>query len=321
MKRILALLIALAMLLSLAGCTQPEAPDTPTETTPTGESGIPTVPTYPDSDNPVTFLSLSLGENYEDIRYISVTANEDGTVRVEFVGDVKKVGDLPGYIFNGITATLEESGLTALNGQEVWSDGEANGSMYIEFADGTYLTASFSGEIPESYSQGYSVMEDFFTAATASLPVYVPQATILGQVNPMLLDEVNAIAEAGGIQNLDSYTISTVAKDESFAYTLGLSSDEGIGEAVSFAPMMMTSAYSLVIVTLEEGTDRKDICTDFLENLDWSKWVCVAPTHALIATKGHMVLCLMAADQLYEQSAAGVKAAGWDVFKVLENRR
>ena len=75
-----------------------------------------------------------------------------------------------------------------------------------------------------------------------------------------------------------------------------------------------------MIVSLDSNGNRQDICTDFLRNLDWQKWVCVAPTNALIAAKGNMVLCLMAADQLYDQTAAGVEAAGWTVLKVAENR-
>ncbi len=321
MKRLLSLLLAAIMLLSLAACNQKTDPTVPTGDTSATDSTDPgTLPVYPEAANPVTFLSLSLNLDSQDSRYIIAITNADGTVNVEYAGDVKKVGVLPANAFHGITAALEDSGLTALNGQEAYSDGFANGSMFVEFADGTYISAGFGGEIPESYSQGYAVMDAFFVQLTASLPVYVAQPTIIGQVDAMLLDEVNAILEGSGLQNPDAFTISNVEKDEQFAYTLGLSSDQGIRAAVSFAPMMNTTAYSLVIVSLEDGTNRQDIAKDFLQNLDWQKWVCVAPTNAMIAAKGNMVLCLMAADSLYEQTANGVSAAGWTVVKVVQNR-
>lgn len=321
MKRLLALLLAAMMLLSLAACNQKTDPADPsTDTSETGSTEPGTQTTYPVTDNPVVFLSLSLGQDYENIHSITVMANQDGTAHVEYVGEVKKVGDLDANVFHGITAALENSGLAALNGQDVYSDGMANGSMFVEFADGTCISAGFGGEIPEGYSQGYAVMDAFFAQITAALPVYVPQPAIIGPVDPMLLDEVTAILEGSGLQNPDAFTISHVEKDEYFAYTLGLSGDQGIRSAVSFAPMMMTTAYSLVIVSLEDGVNRQDIANDFLQNLDWQKWVCVAPTNAMIAAKGNMVLCLMAADVLYTQTADGIAAAGWTVVKVAENR-
>ena len=321
MKRLLTMLLAAAMLLSLAACAPNNNPTDPTAAPAVTNGTEPgTLPAYPEAANPVIFISLSLSMNPQDNRSITVLANADGSAHVEYVGKVKKVGDLDANIFHGITTALENSGLAALNGQDAYADGIANGSMFAEFADGTCIGAGFSGEIPDSYTQGYAVMDDFFSQLTASMPVYVPQPVVMGNVDPMLLGEVTAIVEAGGLENPDTFTISHVEKDEYFAYTLGLSSGEGIQSAVSFAPMMMTTAYSLVIVSLENAGDRQDICSDFLQNLDWQKWVCVAPTDAMIAAKDNMVLCLMAADALYDQTAAGVKAAGWTVLKVAENR-
>ena len=63
----------------------------------------------------------------------------------------------------------------------------------------------------------------------------------------------------------------------------------------------------------------EDICKDFEENLDWTKWVCVAPSDAMTAVKDNMVLCLMAADANYTQTAAGITAAGWTTVNTLTN--
>ena len=321
MKRLISLLLAAVMVLSLAACgtTTPEttAPSV-SDTTPVETTTPTTQPGNEQVENLVTFFSLSIGENYENIKSITAFSNEDGTVHVEYVGDVKKVGELDATAFAQITAALAESGLVALNGQEVWGEGEANGSMYIEYADGTMLTAGFGGEIPEAYTQGYAAMDAFFAELTASIPEYVAQPLVQGAPDAALLEEMNAILNGANIANLDAYVINEVMKDEYFAFSVGLSSTDGIAAAVNCAPMMMTTAYSLAIVSLD-GAEAEAVCADFESNLDWMKWVCVAPSDALIATKDNMVLCLMGADELYATTVAGIQAAGWTVVSTATN--
>ena len=316
MKKLTALVLAVLMTLSLAACAAAPAP---AETTAPATTAPATVPTYAAAENPVTFFSISLGENFEDIRAITVFSNEDGTAHVEYVGDVKKIGEMDMNIFDGITAALSESGLTALNGQENYAEGEAKGSMYIELSDGTMLTAGFSGEIPQEYRDGFAKMDAAFAQLTAEMPEYVPQPMILGEVEEIMLGELMAIINGSGIQNPDGFTISNVARDEYFAYTLGLSADTGIADAAQMAPMMMTTAYSLSVVKLEEGADAETVCADFAANVDWQKWVCVMPTNALVAVKDNMVLCLVAADELYAMTTSGIESTGWTVVETLEN--
>lgn len=314
MNRLIALVLALLMSLSLAACTAAPAGTTaPAETVPA------TLPTFSETENPVTFFSLTLGESYESIRSMTVFDNEDGTVHVEYVGEVKKVGTMDADIFHGITAALADSGLTELNGQEVWSEGEANGSMYIAYADETYLTANFGGEIPQAYTDGYAKMDEFFRMLTASIPEYVPQPVVMGEVEEPLLTELLSIINGSGMKDTDMFTIGSVAKDEYFAYTLGLSADTGIASAAQCAPMMMTTAYSLSMVKLEAGADIDAVCADFAGNVDWMKWVCVMPNNALVAVKDDLVLCLVAEGQLYALTAIGIEAAGWTVVETLEN--
>ena len=319
MNRLFALVLAVMMVLSLAAC----APAAPVETTPATTTPATTapaeLPSTPVAETPVNFFSLSLGEDYENILSITVYSNEDGTVHVEYVGEVKKVGDLDESIFNDITAALAESGLADLNGQDVWGEGEANGSMYITFTDDSFLSCGFSGDVPQAYRDGYAKMDAFFAQLTASLPEYVPQPMVFGDINEVLLAELNTVITGAGIPNSDAFTISTVEKDESFAYILGLGSDAGIADAAQCAPMMMATAYSLSIVKLEEGADAEAVCADFAANVDWQKWVCVTPTGAMIAVKDDMVICLIGADDLYTMTAAGIEAAGWTVVETLEN--
>ena len=317
MKRLIAMILAVVMVLSLTACgnqseTTTAAPETTTE-------AVVETTTAPVVEGPlVTFFSMSLGENYENIKYITAYP-EDGVICVEYVGDVKKVGTLDASIMNTVTAAMAQTELASLAGQDAWGEGEANGSMYIEYDDGTMLSVGFSGEIPAVYTDGYAIMDACFADLTAELEVYVPQAMVMGEVDADLLAEMTAILSESGIEALDMFAIGQVMKDEFFAYTVGLTSDAGIASAANCAPMMMTTAYSLVIVTLEDGVAAADICEDFEANLDWTKWVCVAPTDAMIATKGDMVLCLMAADQTFHQTANGIAAAGWTTVNTLTN--
>ena len=311
--------ILLAVIL-LCGCTAAKPGN---QTTAPVETSAPateaaTLPTYGETENPVTYFSLSMGEDYENILRMDVFYNEDGSVHLEYVSAEKKVGEFDANIMHGIAAAFAESGLAALNGQDVYGEGEANASMYVEFADSTMVAVGYSGDIPEAFIQGYEKMDAFFGALTSHLPVYVPQPMVLGEVEEALLNPVLEIMNNSDIEQLDAYTVSQIAKDDNFAYAAGLSTAEGIAGAVSCAPMMMTSAYSLVIVKLEDTAMAESVCGDFENNLDWLKWVCVAPDQAMIAVKDDMVLCLMATEQVFGDTVTGIVAAGWTAVKTLE---
>ena len=94
---------------------------------------------------------------------------------------------------------------------------------------------------------------------------------------------------------------------------------EGIAGGVTCAPMMMTTAFSLVIVTLEDGADADAVCADFENTMNWRKWVCVAPSNAMIAQKDNMVLCVMADGPMYTKIAVAARQAGWTEVKALMN--
>jgi len=261
MKKLLSIVSVVLVLAVLCACNQAPARDTapsvPETTVPTTQA--PTVPVFAEQENPITFFSVSLGENYENIRYMSVSALEEGTCHVEYVGQVKKVGDFDANIFHGITEAFRDSGLEALNGKDVYDEGEANGSMYVEFADGTVAAVGFSGNIPQEYTDGYQIMDEFFQRLTAALPVYVPQPIVMGQVQEDLLRETMEILQGSGIEALDGFTVTALPVDEYFAFSAGLSSGEGVADAVTVAPMMMTTAYSLVILRLEDTGKAEEI--------------------------------------------------------------
>ena len=320
MKQITAFFLALVLVLSLAACGAEKPADTTAapDTTGTPAPDDTTSAGVPEITGTITYFTLSLGENQTDIHSLSAYPNEDGTFYVEYVGDEKKIGNLDASVHEAILTALEESGLAQLHGQDEYQEGEAVASMYISFADEQMLAAGFSGVIPEAYRTGYAVVEECFKELTKDLPVYIPQPIINGNIAEEDLAVMNEILNQFSLLHPDSYTISEVMKDEFFAQTLGLSSDAGIDRAITFAPMMMTSAYALNIVFLEEGADADAVCADFKESMDWRKWVCVAPDSALIAKKDGMALCLMGGD-VFELTKTAIVDAGWTVVEELKN--
>ncbi|MBO5078667.1 MAG: hypothetical protein J6B67_03160 [Oscillospiraceae bacterium] len=324
MKKLIALLLAVLMIASLAACGGSN-----TETTADTTTEPETTTTEPETTEPettegnviegISYFSLSMGEDYDHIKSLSAYYNEDGTVAVEYNGDIRKMGNLEASVMATIDEALKNAGLAALNGQEDYKEGNANASMYITYGDGTMLTAGFSGEIPEAFSTAFAAMDTCFQTITAELPEYVPQPMVMGEIAESDKTALDGILAGMTLEMPDSFMISGVAKDEYFAAAMGLSSDAGIASGVSFAPMMLTSAYSLNIVTLEEGTSVDTVAADFNTSLDWLKWVCVQPSNALIATKGNQVLCLMGGEDLYTQTVSAIEAAGWTTVQSLTN--
>lgn len=319
MKRLTALILALLLCLSISGCSGNGTVADTTANTEQTQAETTTMPQQITVDNPVTFFSMSMGETYDTVYSLNAYANEDGSIYVEYVSDEKKVGNLDAWTMHGIAAELEKTELAALNGTDDYQEGEANASMYIAYADGTTITAGYTGTIPQEYRQGYEIMAQYFAALTAELPAYVPEPQLMGEVDADLLQAMTEILYGSGIQQLDGFTISEAAQDEFFAYTVGLSDSTGVSKAVVCAPLMNTTAYSMVIVELQDGADAEAICDNFEANIDWQKWVCVNPNQAMIAQKGNMVLCLIGPDELFTQTVTGIQNAGWTEITTLKN--
>ncbi len=321
-RRILSLVLAMMLVFSLAACGNTEPTEAPTETPTEAPTETPTeAPTEAPAtaDNLVTYFSLSMGETFDSLNYIMVSDNGDGTVHVDYAGGEKKVADLDAALMNDITATLNTTGLVALHGQDNWGEGEASGSMYIEFADGTVATVGYSGSIPQEFADGYSTMDAFFQTAMADVPVYVPQVQVWDGVDSDAAAILLEIMNNTGIENLNDYAIMDVPKDENFAFTMDLSSYEGVANATIGKAMINTTPYSINMVTLEDGTDANAVAADFEASLNWRKFVCANPTNAMIAQKDNRVLCFVGANELYTQTAAAIQAAGWTVVKELNN--
>lgn len=340
MKKFFAILMVLCMVLSMAACggktdeptetpttapTENENPTESTELTPTGHNYVGGVCQDEGcgdtltTDNPLTHISLSMGETFDTISSIMAYDQQDGTCYLEYTTTERERGTMPVEAMVTLTFALEESGLLALNGQDAYEEGEASGSYYAEYADGTAVMVNFSGVVPQAFADGYAYMDAFFDGLTDSMEVYVAKPMIQGEINETDMAELQLILDGAQLSDLDSYAIMEILKDEYFAMTVGLSSDEGIARATAFTAMNMTTAYSLTILTLDDASAADAVCADLESSLDWRKWVCVAPSNGLIAVKDNMVLILLGSDTLYTQTATGITAAGWTTAAELTN--
>ena len=325
MKNLITRGICLALTLVLAFSLTACGGNKPAETTPTTTVAPTTAPTTVPTTAPTTvttgamnFFSISYGETYDNMVYISIFDNEDGTASVDYQGEIRKTGNVDASIFETLAEQLAHSGLVELNGAAEWAEGDALASMYISYADESYLSCEYSGNVPQTFIDGYNYMDDVVAGLIADLPEYVPAAQVVGNVDATVLEEIKGLI-ANTTMPLDSLVISEVVKDDAFAFTTGLSTSEGIVSGASCSSMMMTTAYSLVVVTVEDAANIASVRADFEANLAWGKWVCVRPTGALIAQKDNMVICLMGADALYTGTAAALTANGWTMVAELAN--
>lgn len=314
MKKWIALLLVLTLVLGCAACgTEPDPTQPPTVPATQLEATVPDVTV----ENPANYIQLSI--SYGDCTYVYLTAYEDGMggATVEYQGDVKKVATMDPGVLHAITAQLDDCGLEALNGENVEGTGADYASMYVSFADGSYWGAGYNGEVTEAFMTAYNKLDDYFRTLLADVPEYVPQPQLIGEVEADALAEMNTVLKASGMEPLDMFCIMDVSVEE--AFTAGLSDAQGVVNITSCAPMMMATAYSFVIATVEDEASIEAVRQDFAANLDWAKWVCVTADHALIARKGNMVVCVMASGDLYGQTKAGIEQTGWTDIEVIEN--
>lgn len=316
----IALLLAVVMALSLAACTGNNDTTAPTETqgtepSKTTESTEATQGSIATVESPVSQLYMELSESTDDIRYLYASDNGDGGAHVEYSADEKRMGTLSADVLTAITTALAGTELADLDGQEVFDGEGPTATMSVTFADGTTLSASFSGNVPQEFRDGYAAVEAYFLSLASELEL--PQAQVLGEVNADALAAMQEILNNSGMEGLDSLNISDVVMDDYFGFAVGLTSSEGITSGTSCAPMIMSIPYSLVIVTLESEDMVQTVRADFEATLAERQWVCGMPESALMAHKGNMVLFLVGSETMFQQTATAIENTGWTEIETM----
>jgi hypothetical protein len=306
------LALTLVLAFSLTACVGNNGGET-TESTTTPTTTAPETTAPVASGSAMGFITLSYGENFDSVINIMAYTNDDGTATIDYQGEIRKSGTVDASIMDALAAEFAVSGLPELHDQSQWEEGEASGSMYVTFDNETVIySVDFSGNVPQAYIDGFNKIHTLFVDLIAEVPEYVPEATVIGNVDETVLAEMKNIISNTSMPQ-DTLAIYELALDdaETFGFSAGLSSSEGIVNAANCNSSMMTSAYSLVIVTVEDAANIASVRADFEANLAWGKWVCVRPTGALIAQKDNMVICLMGMNESYTETEAAITAAGW----------
>ena len=313
MKKILLILAAIIALSSFCACGTP----TPEETAPTGETTAQSsaeATTFPSVtvEDPVASIEMSYiledGTHFQ----ISVYPWEEGRVWVEYSGDEKKAASMDEAILHNLALAAEESKLNSLNNRHIYEEGGKYFSMYVSFASDTIFAASYSGaNIPEDFLTAYKNLENAIKELMSDVPLYVPQPMVYGTPNEAAHAEILTIVSATGTEYPDAYMVSDVPLDENFTGITGLESTNGISSATDLSPLMSSSPFQMVIVTLEDGADATSVKADFMDNIAWNKWVCVSADGALVAQKGNLVIFLMAGQNSFDTFAAAIEECGW----------
>lgn len=319
-KKIAAFLLAAVMLLGMAACDSEPIEIQDQETKPQETQPVETEPVV--EAQALESLSMTIMDADGSTTSLIVYPNYDGTVHVDYVGDVIKRAELDESVMDAISQAYAQTGLEALNNRYDEYN-LVSGSFSATLVGGDYVGCEVYAEtkesLPEEFLSAYAIMDACFQELVKDVEEYIPTPVIMGDIAEGDKAAIDGIMAGLTLENADAYAISGVMKDEYFATTMGLSSDAGIVSGVQLAPMMMAQAYSLSIVTLEEGTDANTVAADFESNIDWRKWVCVAPEHALIAINGNQVLILLGSAEVYDMTAAAITAAGWTTYTTLDN--
>lgn len=320
----LSVLLVLVLVCSLAACAQtPQATETTQATTEpaTLPPDLPTESTGGEGTitSPVTFFTMNYSIDGQAQYSLNAFDNGDGTIRVDMMSDIRKVGYLEPSVLDTIAKAVAASGAEALHERHEYEEGTSYGGMYISYEDGAMLAADFSGVLPEDFLQVYEAMEQCFRELLKEIPEYVPQPMVTGTVEQSRLEALLYLANNCGIEAVDSLMIAEIPMDDSFGFMAGLSKTDGITGGSQCGPMMMTTPYSCIVVTAEDASVVDGIVQDFWDHLDWQRWVCVVPDSAFVAVRENMVLCVMGSGDLYEGTKTAAIADGWTIAQEQSN--
>lgn len=316
-KKVTALLLALLMVLSMAACRD-EDKDGKDSNGKKGDSFLSSdlatdEPTLSEEENTVFYLMMNYIPSESEDYYITVTSSR-GEVKAEVNGETHKVAALDPELLFEIEEEMIKAGIMDLVGMDTFDEGDALGSVYMEYTDGKQLMVNFNGSVPEEFLAAYKHMEEYFTKLLKNAPDYVPEARVDGEVDETQLKLLKELLSKSSIEKADQLKISAVAMDEHTAENLGLDSAEFVTVATVCQSTVMEVPYSLTVIKLNSQDNIEALRADLADGLRWDKWVLVPADRALIAQKDGMVLCLIATGENYTNSAKAIADCGWEAL-------
>lgn len=104
---------------------------------------------------------------------------------------------------------------------------------------------------------------------------------------------VNAIYEKHPMPFMTGSIPAEMINADSFKYYTGLDNNEGVNAVVVSESMMGSQAYSLVLLSVEEGNDAEAIATSMINGIDQRKWMCVEADLIRTVVSGNTVMLVM----------------------------
>ncbi len=268
-----------------------------------------------ESGDPVTYALLRVQRPGESDRVLNVWTEEEGA-GVSCQTDSRKEGVFEADALSAVAAALEEAGMGRFDGTNETGDEGGSAQMQVEFESGETWSADWSGIVPEDFEAAFEEAAEFFEALTAEMPDYEMTFRLEGSVDPALMEEIRAIY--GGTVSFSELWVGDAGGEN--AARLSLPDTSPVLAAAICAPETGAEPYELQIVRLAPGEDPEDVAKSFEENVDWDKWVCVAPNTGWIGIKGDMVLCALGNSDATD-TAKSAREQGWREYAKLRPGR
>lgn len=134
-------------------------------------------------------------------------------------------------------------------------------------------------------------------------------------VNEALSGVIDMIYEKSPVEFAisENMPVDLTNSDSVKAYT-GLADGSRLDGAVFSEPMIMSQAYSLIMVRVKDDADAEAVKKDMIDGIDPRKWICVTADEVRAINSGKVVMLIMVSSQLEEGKADAICDAFVEIF-------
>lgn len=157
-----------------------------------------------------------------------------------------------------------------------------------------YAVYAVAGFVEKGYTNGYS-------DGTIRPLQPITRAECIKLLDPLGLvadnESLAGIMKAiyNGVKTQMPPTTNTPITSDNVEYFLGLKSMDGIEEALASDAMMTSTAHSVCLVRVKDGTDVSKMMEDIKNNVNPQKWICVGvdKDQVIVKNQGNLILLVM----------------------------
>lgn len=134
-------------------------------------------------------------------------------------------------------------------------------------------------------------------------------------VNEALSGVIDMIYEKSPVEFAisENMPVDLTDSDSVKAYT-GLADGSRLDGAIFSEPMIMSQAYSLIMVRVKDDADAETVKKDMIDGINPRKWVCVTADEVRAINSGKVVMLIMVSSQLEEGKADAICDAFVEIF-------